>query len=268
MLLRPFRIANRCVTNAEWIEFIEDGGYETANLWLADGWNTIQSEAWRGPRYFDKTDAGFTQMSLLGDRTMDPGAPVTHVSFFEADAFARWAGCRLPSAVRVGSSFLKRARLGPHARRRPIAADRCHHGGIVHGQRRPSANIRRRLGVDTSVPISPIRASRPRLGPSANTTASSCAISSCSRARPAPRRRDMCGGPTGISSILISAGSSRAWGSQVTRNGKRPFFLGSREACTQIGHVAAPGDRDGRVRRSRLEGARVASSRNSFALSL
>ncbi len=170
MLLRPFRIANRCVTNAEWIEVIEDGGYETANLWLADGWNTIQSEAWRGPRYFDKTDAGFTQMSLLGDRTMDPGAPVTHVSFFEADAFARWAGCRLPSAVRVGSSFLKRARLGPHARRRPIAADRCHHGGIVHGQRRPSANIRRRLGVDTSVPISPIRASRPRLGPSANTT--------------------------------------------------------------------------------------------------
>ncbi len=96
-LLRPFRIANRCVTNAEWIEFIEDGGCETANLWLADGWNTIQSEAWRGPRYFDKTDAGFTQMSLLGDRTMDPGAPVTHVSFFEADAFARWAGYRLPS---------------------------------------------------------------------------------------------------------------------------------------------------------------------------
>ena len=124
-LLRSFRIANRCVTNAEWIEFIEDGGYETATLWLADGWNTIKSEEWRGPLYFEETRGGFTQMSLLGDRPVDPGAPVTHVSFFEADAFARWAGYRLPSefeweVASSGVSVSGRTLGGDHLR--PMSA--------------------------------------------------------------------------------------------------------------------------------------------------
>ena len=96
-LIRPFKLANRCVTNAEWIAFIEDGGYETAALWLADGWTLINAEAWRAPLYFEPHDGGYGQMSLRGFRPVDPGAPVTHVSYFEADAFARWAGYRLPS---------------------------------------------------------------------------------------------------------------------------------------------------------------------------
>jgi ergothioneine biosynthesis protein EgtB len=96
-LIRPFKLANRCVTNQEWIAFIEDGGYRTAALWLADGWNAVQSEDWQGPLYLEESDGGYMQMSLLGFRPVDPGAPVTHVSFFEADAFARWAGHRLPS---------------------------------------------------------------------------------------------------------------------------------------------------------------------------
>ncbi|WP_372929201.1 ergothioneine biosynthesis protein EgtB [Methyloceanibacter sp.] len=96
-LIRPFKLANRCVTNAEWIQFIEDGGYRTHTLWLADGWNTINAEGWRGPLYFEEADGGYMQMSLLGFRPVEPAAPVTHVSYFEADAFARWAGCRLPS---------------------------------------------------------------------------------------------------------------------------------------------------------------------------
>ena len=96
-LIRPFKLANRCVTNAEWIEFIEDGGYDTATLWLADGWNTINAGEWRGPLYFEEAEGGYAQMTLLGYRPVDPAAPVTHVSFFEADAFARWAGYRLPS---------------------------------------------------------------------------------------------------------------------------------------------------------------------------
>ena len=96
-LIRPFKLANRCVTNAEWIDFIEDRGYRTAALWLADGWNTIQGQEWQGPLYFDEVDGGYMQMSLLGYRPVDPAAPVTHVSYFEADAFARWAGYRLPS---------------------------------------------------------------------------------------------------------------------------------------------------------------------------
>jgi ergothioneine biosynthesis protein EgtB len=96
-LVRPFKLANRCVTNVEWIEFIKDGGYETATLWLADGWNTVNAQDWRGPLYFEEAEGGYMQMSLLGYRPVDPAAPVTHVSFFEADAFARWAGYRLPS---------------------------------------------------------------------------------------------------------------------------------------------------------------------------
>jgi ergothioneine biosynthesis protein EgtB len=96
-LIRPFKLASRSVTNAEWIEFIEDGGYATPTLWLADGWNTVKAQGWDGPLYFERAEGGYGQMSLLGFRPVDLAAPVTHVSYYEADAFARWAGCRLPS---------------------------------------------------------------------------------------------------------------------------------------------------------------------------
>jgi ergothioneine biosynthesis protein EgtB len=96
-LIRPFKLADRCVTNAEWIEFIKDGGYATPTLWLADGWNTVKSQDWNGPLYSEEAEGGTMQMSLLGFRPVDPAAPVTHVSYYEADAFARWAGCRLPT---------------------------------------------------------------------------------------------------------------------------------------------------------------------------
>jgi ergothioneine biosynthesis protein EgtB len=96
-LIRPFKLATRCVTGAEWIEFIEDSGYATPTLWLADGWNTVQSQYWQGPLYFEKAEGGYMQMSLLGFRPVDLAAPVTHVSYYEADAFARWAGYRLPT---------------------------------------------------------------------------------------------------------------------------------------------------------------------------
>jgi ergothioneine biosynthesis protein EgtB len=96
-LMRPFRLANRCVTNAEWIAFIEAGGYRTATLWLADGWATVKAQGWTSPLYWEEADGGFMQMSLVGFRPLDPAAPVSHVSYYEADAFARFAGCRLPS---------------------------------------------------------------------------------------------------------------------------------------------------------------------------
>jgi ergothioneine biosynthesis protein EgtB len=96
-LVRPFKLADRCVTNAEWAEFIEDCGYATPTLWLADGWNTVKGQDWNGPLYVEQADGGMMQMSLLGFRPVDPAAPVTHVSYYEADAFARWAGYRLPT---------------------------------------------------------------------------------------------------------------------------------------------------------------------------
>jgi ergothioneine biosynthesis protein EgtB len=126
-LIRPFRLASRCVTNAEWIEFIEDGGYRTPTLWLADGWNTVKAQEWRGPLYFEEAEGGYMQMSLLGFRPIDPAAPVTNVSYYEADAFARWAGCRLPSEfeweVASASVPLEGCTLGA-GHLRPMSADR------------------------------------------------------------------------------------------------------------------------------------------------
>jgi ergothioneine biosynthesis protein EgtB len=96
-LVRPFTLANRLVTNAEWSQFIADGGYATPALWLADGWATVKAQGWTAPLYWEKADGGFMQMSLHGVRPIEPAAPVCHVSYYEADAFARWAGKRLPS---------------------------------------------------------------------------------------------------------------------------------------------------------------------------
>ena len=123
-LLRPFKLASRCVTNAEWIEFIEDGGYRTPTLWLADGWDTVKGQDWQGPLYWEEAEGGFMQMSLLGFRPVDPAAPVTHVSYYEADAFARWAGKRLPTEFEweVAAASLPRRRAARSAR---TACGRC-----------------------------------------------------------------------------------------------------------------------------------------------
>ena len=97
VLLRPFRLASRLVTNGEWQAFIEDGGYTTPTLWLSDGWATVQKEGWAAPGYWEKRDGAWQAMTLAGLRPVEAEAPVCHVSFYEAEAFARWAGKRLPS---------------------------------------------------------------------------------------------------------------------------------------------------------------------------
>jgi ergothioneine biosynthesis protein EgtB len=94
-LLHPHAMANRCVTNAEFREFIDDGGYRNPTLWLSEGWDIVLRERWSHPLYWD--DGLETTFTLGGRRAIEASAPVCHVSFFEADAFARWAGVRLPS---------------------------------------------------------------------------------------------------------------------------------------------------------------------------
>jgi ergothioneine biosynthesis protein EgtB len=94
-LLHPHAIANRPVNNQEFREFVRAGGYGNASLWLSEGWNTVQRNGWQRPLYWSEDlESAFT---LGGRVAIDPLAPVSHVSFFEADAFARWAGKRLPT---------------------------------------------------------------------------------------------------------------------------------------------------------------------------
>jgi len=95
VLLRDFRVANRLTTCAEYLEFIEDAGYQTPQLWLSDGWDRLYRENWRAPLYWEKLDGSWGIKTLSGFRAILPSEPVCHVSYFEADAFATWAGKRL-----------------------------------------------------------------------------------------------------------------------------------------------------------------------------
>lgn len=96
-LLAPFQLAARPVTNSEYLDFIRDGGYDQVHLWLSDGWEKINTEGWRAPLYWLERDGEWSEFTLAGLKPLDPDRPVVHVSFYEASAFANWAGKRLPT---------------------------------------------------------------------------------------------------------------------------------------------------------------------------
>ena len=94
--LEPFEIADRLVTNRQWMQFIDDGAYTRPELWLSDGWAEVVGQGWTAPLYWERRNGRWHRMSLRGMEEVPPEAPVTHVSYYEADAFARWSAMRLP----------------------------------------------------------------------------------------------------------------------------------------------------------------------------
>jgi ergothioneine biosynthesis protein EgtB len=119
---QPFQIASRLVTNGEYLQFMAEGGYERPELWLSLGWATVREQGWRAPLYWENKDGGWQVFTLRGVEPVNPAEPVTHVSYFEADAFARWAGARLPTEqewervaepLSTDGNFVEAGRLHP-----------------------------------------------------------------------------------------------------------------------------------------------------------
>jgi ergothioneine biosynthesis protein EgtB len=119
-----FRVATRLVTNAEFLEFIGDGGYRRPELWLSNGWAAVREQNWAAPLYWSRQDSTWTEFTLAGEGELDPSLPVCHVSYYEADAYARWAGHRLPTeaewetaaaSVPIDGTFVESGRVHPAA---------------------------------------------------------------------------------------------------------------------------------------------------------
>ena len=132
--LEPFDIAERAVTVGDWMEFMADDGYQTPTLWLSDGWARANAEGWRAPEYWKQdVDGRWTTFTLSGRRPVNLAEPVCHVSFYEADAFAHWAGARLPteqewetaatSVAELRGQLLDPARCHPGAAGRAMIGD-------------------------------------------------------------------------------------------------------------------------------------------------
>jgi ergothioneine biosynthesis protein EgtB len=125
VVVGAFSLASRLVTNEEYSRFVDDGGYDRAELWLSDGWAAARAGAWRAPLYWGRAAGGrWTAFGMRGMQPLDGAAPIVHVSYYEADAYARWAGARLPTEAEwesvaaempVEGTFLDGGALAPAA---------------------------------------------------------------------------------------------------------------------------------------------------------
>jgi ergothioneine biosynthesis protein EgtB len=107
--IQKFKVMNRLITNREFLQFMQDGGYKNFSYWLADGWEAIRLQGWNAPFYWIEKDGDWHEYTLGGLRKIDPDEPVTHISFYEAEAFANWAGKRLLTEFEweVAANYLK-----------------------------------------------------------------------------------------------------------------------------------------------------------------
>jgi ergothioneine biosynthesis protein EgtB len=122
--LEDFRIASRAVTVSDWLAFMDDGGYQRPDLWLSDGWHAVQEHGWRSPEYWWDVDGTWKVFTTAGVRDLRRAEPVCHVSFYEADAYARWAGARLPTE----QEWEVAARPVSHLRGQLLDTSRLHPG--------------------------------------------------------------------------------------------------------------------------------------------
>jgi ergothioneine biosynthesis protein EgtB len=122
VFVEAFEIADRLVTFGEYLGFMEDGGYTRPELWLSDGWNARTQHGWEAPLYLEKREGGWMEMTLHGMRAVAPDQPICHVSYYEADAYARWVGARLPTEAEwqtavagreLTGNFVESGRLHP-----------------------------------------------------------------------------------------------------------------------------------------------------------
>ncbi len=155
--LKPFRLASRPVTNAEYLEFMADGGYRNPALWLSDAWDQLAAAGWQAPLYWEQGGDGWRAFTCAGMRPLDPNEPVCHVSYYEADAFARWRGARLATEAEW-----EIAAADPGIPGALLESGRFHPAGA-----RPGAGVRQMIGDIwewTSSPYSPYPGYRPAAG--------------------------------------------------------------------------------------------------------
>ena len=150
-LVPAFSLATRPVTNGEFIAFIEDNGYSRPEFWLSLGWMTVNEQRWNAPLYWTKRDGAWWNFTLSGLRPVDQSEPVTHVSYFEADAYANWAGARLPTEFEWERAALSCPIEGNFVETElfhPVAVVSAVLRGQTGKRSASSPNVRRRLGMD------------------------------------------------------------------------------------------------------------------------